>query len=710
MARKTLLLIAIACLAVPENFAIAQRILPTIFPEQRTIQVRDPSQLPLYRLPEMPSPSTVTNPQPELTTVYMSLDEAIRRTLVNADVVRVLTGTAAVTSGRTIYDVAVTNTSIDQQNARFDPTVSWSNTFNRLENPSAIFDPINPNQVLITGTRVDSFNSLLNINKQNALGGNLGFGVSAVPTRVSPGFGPLNPQTPTSVNLSYTQPLLQGGGFGPNLAPIVLARIDTERSYFQLKDSVQEEVRGIVEAYWSLVAARTDLWARRRQVDQLAETVKRIQARVEVSLDNRADKAQAELALANFRANLISSEANVIQREAALRNILGLPPSDGTRIIPNSPPNSDRFEPDWQQILLLAAERRPDLIELKLIIEADEQQLQIAKNNALPRLDAVGLYRWNGLEGVTPNGSEIRSGSGQFTDWTMGVNFSVPIGLRQGRATMRRQELVIARDRANLQQGLHSAGHQLATSIRSLDQLYEQYQAFREARIAARINMDYQLARLKTGTGILINVLQSITDWGNTVSSEASSLTQYNTLLATLERQTGTILESHGVVFFEERFGSVGPLGRFFEDQCYPKATRPSPNEDRYPFSDQPAEEKFDLVPPPNLRDELPTVPYDDIKLPTLEDSFPDALKPPKVEMEEPKPESLIPGLKGPEKPGTNQPATNQPANGATSTPNTGADPAIQLMANENAAAELAPPLKPKSLLQKTRSWFGKRK
>jgi outer membrane protein TolC len=723
MARNRLLLIAIVCLALPQNRLHAQRVLPTLFPEQRTIQVRDPSQLPLYRLPQIPAPSTVTRPQPELTSVFLSLDEAIRRSLINADVVRVLNGTAATTSGKTIFDVAVTNTSIDQQNARFDPTLNFNNTFNRLENPTAIFDPLNPAQALITGARVANFNSILNLNKQNALGGNWGFGVSSSPTRISPSIGPLNPQTATSANLSYTQPLLQGGGIGPNLAPIVLARIDTERSYFQFKDSVQEEVRGVIEAYWSLVAARTDLWARRRQVDQLAETVKRIKARVEVSLDNRADKAQAELALANFRANLISSEANVIQREAALRNILGIPPSDGTRLVPNSPPNSDRFEPDWDQIVLLAAERRPDLIELKLIIEADEQQLQIAKNNALPRLDAVALYRWNGLEGIAPNGTEIRSGSGQFTDWTMGVNFSVPLGLRYGRATMRRQELVIMRDRANLQQGLHNAAHQLATNVRSLDQLYEQYLAFREARIAARINMDYQLARLKTGTGILINVLQSITDWGNTVSSEASSLTQYNTLLATLERQTGTILETHGIVFYEERFGSIGPLGRFFEDKCYPKATRPTANTDMYPNFDKPAEEKFDLVPPPNLRDELPGIPYNDIKLPTLEETFPNLLDPPEQNPEmqiPPTPETKQPRSEVPESLEQNRSSNSskQDLNSEDYSP-TGAgleqarEP-IQLASDRTQTplpttrpSTISAP-KPKSLMQKTKGWLGK--
>lgn len=615
---RLLIVMLATWLSFAAESAEAQRVLPTLFPEQRSISVRDPSQLARTPLPQTPDPSTVSNPQPDLQPLLLSLDEAIRTSLRNMDVVRVLAGVTATSSGRTIYDPAVTNTGIDQENARFDPTLNINNSWNRLENPSAIFDPVIPGQSLITGLRTENFRNTINLSKQNALGGVWDFDFSAVPTRLQPGAFPLNPLTTTATSLGYTQPLLQGGRVGANLAPIVLARIDTERSYFQFKDTVQENVRGVIEAYWSLVAARTDVWARRQQVDQLTEGVRRIKARVAQQLDNRADQAQAELQLANFRANLVSAEANVIQREAALRNLVGWGPSDGIRVIPNTPPLTERFTPNWPQINELAGERRPDIIELKLILEADDQLWQIARNNALPRVDAVGLYRWNGLDGRMPNGSSISTGSGQFTDWTLGVNFSVPLGLRQSRAALRSRELIIARDRANLQQGLHNAAHALATTVRSLDQLYEQYLAFHDAREAARINLDAQLLRYRTGQTILLNVLQALVDWGNSVSSEANALTQYNAQLAMLERQTGTILETHGVVFYEERFGTVGPLGHFCEDVCYPLNMRPSENANKYPTTEKPAEDSFDLQPPSNLRERLR--PIDDIKLPPPDD------------------------------------------------------------------------------------------
>ncbi len=596
-------------LALTARFANAQlsskqHLVPTYFPEQRNIQVRDPSQLPRYDLPDSPPPPSVVNRSQDLEPIYLTLDDAIRTCLANDRVVRVLAGNTAVASGSTIYDAALTNTSIDTANSRFDPTVTVSQSFNRSENPVAVPDPLDPaNQSIITGTRNQNYNLGVEVAKQNAYGGIAALNVGANPNTISPGGLPLNPSSRSSASLSYTQPLLQGGRLAPNLAPIMLARIDTERSYFQLKDSLQEQVRGVIEGYWNLVFARTDVWARRRQVDQLREGVRRLRARVGVTFDNRADLAQVELALANARANLVSSEANVLQREAALRNLLGIPPSDNTVYVPVTPPVSDQFVADWRSIVQIAQERRPDLIELKLVLEADNQLLAQANNNALPRLDAVALYRWNGLEGEMPNGTTLTSGAGQFTDWTLGVNFSVPIGLRAGRAGLRRVELLLARDRANLDQGMHATVHNLATNVRSLDQAYESYSAFRAAREAARVNLDSQILRYQTGQGILLNVLQAIADWGNTISGEANALAQYNIQLATLERQTGTILETHGVYLYEERYGSIGPLGRFAEPVCYPLSNPPTPNDERYGTSDNPAEDSFNLTPPREFGD-----------------------------------------------------------------------------------------------------------
>lgn len=576
------------------------RILP---PDEKTINVPPDSAFPRTPFPPAPNPPTVSMPEAERTKspVSLGLDEAIRVTLANSQVVRILTGVTAVASGATIYDPSIVLPTIDQAKARFDPNLSVNNTFSRLSPPSGILDPLDPTRALIEAFPTQSYTLDTSLSKVNSLGGTAKLEALVTPSRTRGEFMPLNPQTATSLQLSYTQPLLQGAGIEANLAPIVIARLNTERSYFQFKDSMQQSVRSVIQGYWTLVFARTDLWARQQQVKQLRKTLDYGEARLRIGQADAGVVSQARSSLKTFEATLIGSEANVLNQEAALANVMGLPP--GIHFVPYTFPTKNRLEIKWDDLVKLAEEHRPDIIELKLILDADRQMLIQAQNQARPQLNGTMLYSWNGLEGTMPNGAEISRFGGTLNQWTFGVNFSVPLGLRQSRAALRQQELTIFRDQANLDQGLHSASHSLALQVRNLAQYFDQYLAFREARIAARTNLDLQMAKFQLGAGgkgqtIFLDVLQAITDWGNAVSAESQALTQYNGELAALEQDTGTILETHGIRFFEERFLSLGPLGRVGRMRDYPQSMPPTPNESKYPQAKTPAENFFDLEDP----------------------------------------------------------------------------------------------------------------
>ena len=150
----------------------------------------------------------------------------------------------------------------------------------------------------------------------------------------------------------------------------------------------------------------------------------------------------------------------------------------------------------------------------------------------------------------------------------------------------------MVRDQANVEQQVHLALHQLASTLRDLESAYEQYLALNETRVAADINLRVQNEKFRTGQTIYLNVLQALYDWGSAVSSEAQQLLIYNTALAVLEQQTGTILETHGLVFAEERFRAAGPL---LHDRLYPFAQPAVGSPHLYPGSGEPAEDSFDL-------------------------------------------------------------------------------------------------------------------
>src|SRR6476661_698558 len=149
------------------KFAPAQHPYRIIYPEQRQIEYRDASQFPPIGLPPSDVPPTVSSP-PTGDTRYFPLDDAIRTSLANARVIRVLAGVVAVNSGRTIYDTGITNATIDQALGRFDPFIQVNNNWDYIDVPKAAFNPATG--PIIVGAPVEQYRMNMALTKDNPLG------------------------------------------------------------------------------------------------------------------------------------------------------------------------------------------------------------------------------------------------------------------------------------------------------------------------------------------------------------------------------------------------------------------------------------------------------------------------------------------------------------------------------------------------------------
>ena len=536
-------------------------------------------------------PETVASEEPVSEQQFLPLDAAIRLALENSEVIRVLTGTGAVSSGTTVYDTAISVSDIDIAKAQFDPILRANSAYQHSEFP--FLNATGDGLASAAASANDASATLLD---RNQLGGQA---TMSAGNRFEPTDGEgFTTRNRPRLELSYSQPLLAGAGLRANRTAIVIARLRTEQSFFRYKASMQNLVFGVISAYWQLVRARTELWAREQQVERLEATLRNRQARANAELDSRASTAQAQVSLSLAKATRLSARAAVLQSEAALRNIMGVPPENDRRLVPSTPPALQQIDFNWNEIVSTAQALDPELVELNLVLRADQERMVQRKNVARPALNVDASYSWNGLSGRLAGGGRITDpGLGDNTGWSMGITFSVPLSLREARAAVRSQELILARDRAAIQQHLHQLEHDLATVLRSIEQNMAQYDAYRLAREAAWINVELQRAERATGRSIVLNELLAITDWANTVASEAQALTAYNTELARLELQTATILDTHGIRFSEERFGAVGPHGIMTEDiRHYPRSLRAESESIRYGDSEQPAEDAFGLT------------------------------------------------------------------------------------------------------------------
>ncbi len=655
-------------------FITAQEPSPALHREERVLHVRPAPFLPPVGVPPIPAPQTVAPspapgpaPQPpERKAVALSLDDAIRVALDNSEMVRIMAAGQVVSSGQSVYDPAIAATNVDRARARFDPRYNVSNTFNQIQSPQAFFDLSTPALASISAFDVQDYALRAGVTQTNRAGGTAAVNVAHNDDRFG-GFTALNPSDPFTLNpldprrqdaveFSYVQPLLQGASVRANVAPVVIAQLGTERSFYQLKESVQLMVKSVIEAYWGVVFARVDLWVTRQQVDESRFSFERAKARRFRGLADASEVAQTGAAYASFRAAQITAEGNVLEREAVLRNLMGLTPSGGLELVPITPLLNQVVPLAWDAIATTTEAQRPDIATQKLSVQAAEQALILARNTAWPRVDFVSMYRLNGLSGTTPSGATISTSGRDFHDWTLGVNVSAPLGTREARSDLRRQELTLAREKADLQQRVHAALHQVATSYRNCALNFEQYKAYKETREAAKANLDQQLAEYQRGRAIYLNVLQAITQWGDAVSAEAGALALYNSELANLERQTGTILEQHGIELLGDNYHSRAPMAPLHDGRSYPQSARPYPGPGRYPAEEQPAETPFRLPQDAPRRLPQPQAPASPLPPPAEPTtSLPPGVVPasyeaadmlerlPPIDSEEPQPRPLLP-------------------------------------------------------------------
>jgi hypothetical protein len=123
--------------------------------------------------------------------------------------------------------------------------------------------------------------------------------------------------------------------------------------------------------------------------------------------------------------------------------------------------------------------RRSELRRQKLLVKRRELELTAAKNFLSPRLDALAQYRFRGFgDDLTgPGGPRFNNAldtlsSGDFQEWQLGVEFSMPIGFRRGHAAVQNAELLVARERAVLQEQERRVVHDLSNAIAEKDRAY----------------------------------------------------------------------------------------------------------------------------------------------------------------------------------------------------------------------------------------------
>jgi len=331
---------------------------------------------------EIPFHNSIQNSIPAVQQRLLSLREAIQLALQQSDVVRTLSGGVQIES-TTSFDPAIAETRISAAESVFDPRLEAEYSGSQInEPPDSFFGP-----GISTETRRDIGDFSAALRKRWSMG-------TETQIAYAPSLGYLyfpdanfspdefNPSYSSDIVFELRQPLLRGAGKSVNLTPIHIAQTQANRSSWEVKEVTLAEIRSVEQSYWSLQSAHLT-WKSINEVVSLAEESVRIEElRFSAERTTYADVARSKVNLEQLVQQRIQALESIRRREYELRQLIGLPPSDGTIVIPNDRPAQFAPQVDMGKVYSTALEKRPDLIRRRLNLEIRE--LELASTDQLP--------------------------------------------------------------------------------------------------------------------------------------------------------------------------------------------------------------------------------------------------------------------------------------------------------------------------------------
>jgi outer membrane protein TolC len=388
-----------------------------------------------------------------------------------------------------------------------------------------------------------------------------------------------------NIGASIRQPLLAGSGVeftrvaGPvNPAfgaitgvsqGVTIARINQDLTLAEFEIAVRNGISDIENAYWDLYFSYRQYDTAVTSHESAFESWRQARANLDVGTGLQEDELLARDRFYETETQVELALNNLYKAEAELRRLAGLPMNDGQVLRPSESPAIAKFEPDWHACVVEGLTYRTELRRQKWQIKSLQLQLNAARSLVRPRLDAIASYDVNGFgdrllgENTTDpvTGLPVRNAFGSMTaddleSWTMGMAFSMPLGLREARSQVRNYELQLARATAVLAAQERSIAHDIATAIQDVTAAWTATQSNQNRYEAAAerveiITFAYENGRRDATLDLVLRAQASAAQAENAYFQQVVA---YNKAITALHLATGQLLTVNNIYLAEGRW------------------------------------------------------------------------------------------------------------------------------------------------------------
>lgn len=368
-------------------------------------------------------------------------------------------------------------------------------------------------------------------------------------------FAFLNPQYNAFGSLSLRQPLLRG--FAASARKQLTS---AERELEAAKARYDQAVLGIraeVESdYWDLYAAERDYAVQKLTRDRAAEFLRETELRARTGLIGPNQVANARTFLAEQELLLLNREEGLDRLSDRLAALIGMRPESGKPrfIAIDDPPADFPLEP-VEILVQYALENNYDLAASKQQIESVRSLANAARWEALPSVDLFGSLGGSGLSGTAQdvifNDDTLRTGvsgdmgdavsqavSRDYPNWSVGVEVSIPIGLRSGLGEKERLKAEVIRAEQRYIDQARTLEEQVRSTYRELYNGRRRLEAAREGVDAAQEQVRIGLIEFSNGRSTAFELVRLGEDFALAQQRYSQALVRTAKAAATLRQLT----------------------------------------------------------------------------------------------------------------------------------------------------------------------------
>ncbi|MGA9769822.1 MAG: TolC family protein [Blastocatellia bacterium] len=540
-----------------------------------------PPVAPNYQAPVRPLPSAERVGVDVANQAALSLNEAIALALSNNN---------DINASR--IDVEMSQFDLKAARGVFDPVLSSESYYERRVTPisSIIGGGANGKTTSVDATgnaRLSGFSPFF--------GGNYQVDFTSSRTTTDNLFASLNPQFPSALTFTYTQPLFRGLRIDDNRRRIQIAKKNVSLTDAQFRQRAIETITRVQQAYWDLTFALRNLQVQIDAVKQARTQVESNRRQVEQGVLAPIDVVAADTQVTTFEQNVYVAQESVTRAENNLKSLMlanRVDPLWSRAILPVTPVTLEPPRVPIDQALTSALANRPELDQVKVSREINQINTRFYNDQTKPQIDLIGAYTATGLAGTPverdtnlfsnqalqdrvnelsaiaglpalppslPVGSisdaliggynqSLRNIFNQaFPTARAGIRFSFPVGNRTAEANYGRSLAEGRRIDTQRQQ----IEQQIETEVRNALQAVRSAEARLAAAASARSSSEQQYAseqrRFQAGLSTTFLVLQRQTDLTAAQGRELQAQTDLNKAIADFQRATGSTLQVNNI-------------------------------------------------------------------------------------------------------------------------------------------------------------------